>query len=62
MALKYVKEKAIKDYAKEKNRRVGYDFFVALDKFVETKIEKACITKNGSKITLDAEIAKYVGL
>ena len=62
MALRYVKEKTVRDFAKSKGKRVGHDFFVLIDKFIESKVEKACAVKNGSKKTLDADVAKFVGL
>jgi hypothetical protein len=62
MATKFIKENALRQFAKSKGRRVSYDFFQLFDRFVEQKMEKACTTKNGSKVTLDVEVAKYVGL
>lgn len=62
MATKFIKESALRAFAHTKGKRVSYDFFQLFDRFVETKMEKACATKNGTKVTLDVEVAKYVGL
>ena len=62
MALRYVKEKSVRDYIKSKGRRCGLYFLVALDKHTEGNVEKACSVKNGSKKTLDADVANFVGI
>lgn len=62
MSTKYIKENALRLYAKSKGHRVSYDFFQLFDRFVEEKMDKACATKNGTKITLDVEVAKFIGL
>lgn len=62
MATKFIKENALRQHAKAKGRRVSYDFFQLFDRFVEMKMNKACETKNGSKITLDIDVAKHIGL
>lgn len=58
--MRYIRTAFVKQLAKEYNKRVGKDFLLALDAFVEEKIIKACETKNGSKITLDADVAGFV--
>ena len=62
MATKFIKESALRELAKNSGKRVSYDFFQLFDRFVGEKMEKAIATKNGSKKTLDVEVAKYVGL
>ena len=58
--MRYIRTAFVKQLAKEHNKRVGKDFLLVLDSFVEEKIIKACETKNGSKITLDADVAGFV--
>jgi hypothetical protein len=54
--------KAIKELAKEHNKRVSEEFFDCLELHIRKKIVKACKTWNGQKKTLDAYIAGFVGL
>jgi hypothetical protein len=60
--MKYIVASNIKKLAKAKGRRVGQDFLAAIDNYVARKVEIACSVKNGSKITLDADVAVYVGI
>ena len=59
MVIKYTKVSAIKQLAKEIDRRCGQDFIAYLDKFIEQKIIKACKEHNGGKKTLDEFMAIY---
>lgn len=54
--------RAIKELAKQHNKRVGEDFFACLERHVKNKIIKACGTWNGHKKTLDSHIAGWVGI
>lgn len=58
--MKYINVKAIKGRAKDFDRRVGEDFLKRLDDFVGQKIESACQTRNGGKITIDNGVADMV--
>jgi hypothetical protein len=60
--MKYVVASNIKKMAWAKGKRVGKDFLAALDSFVARKVEAACTVKNGTKITLDNDVAAYVGI
>lgn len=60
--MEYLVVSNVKRLAKAKGRRVGKDFLCALDNYIARKVESACQVKNGSKITLDYEIAQYLGL
>lgn len=53
----YLVVSKIKTLASKKGRRVGKDYIDYLDRFVEEKIDRACETHNGGKITLDKSIA-----
>lgn len=57
-----INKKAIKEIAKLHNKRVSKEFIKILDGFVTRKIESACKIHNGGKVTLDAEIAGFIGL
>ena len=62
MASDFLCEKHIKDYCRTKDRRVGQDFMTMLDEKVREFLQKACAVHNGSKVTLDIDVAGYVGL
>lgn len=53
---------ALKKLAKENDRRVGADFLTLLDAFVLEKFMAALGQHNGTKKTLDAVVAGYVGI
>jgi hypothetical protein len=58
----FINRAAIRKLVKTKGRRVGADFLAAIDSFVARKVEIACTVKNGTKVTLDADVAVYVGI
>jgi hypothetical protein len=60
--MQFIKPAAIRKMAKAAGRRVGKDFLMALENFVGRKVEIALTVKNGTKITLDADVAVYVGV
>jgi len=60
--MKYVVASNVKKLARGKGRRCGADFLMALDNWIARKVEVACSVKNGSKITLDADMAVYIGI
>lgn len=62
MGMKYVVVSNVKKLARAKGRRIGSDFLAVLDSFIARKVELACMTKNGGKMTVDADVAVYVGL
>jgi hypothetical protein len=53
---------AVKKLAKEYDKRVGGDFMACLEQHIRQQIIKACGTHNGSKKTLGAEVAGWIGL
>jgi ribosomal protein S17E len=55
-------KKAVKEIAKQYNKRVSKEFLNILDGFVTRKIEIACKTHNGTKKTLDEQVAGFIGL
>lgn len=57
--LQYIKPAAIKRLAKQHGKRVGTDFLLALDGYIERKIESASNEHNGGRKTLDAALAGY---
>ncbi len=62
MKLKYIRSSAVRQYARERGRRVGRDFLTVLDDFVHAKIESGCDLHNGGRKTLNAHVAAFVGL
>jgi hypothetical protein len=60
--MKFLNQKAVKDYCHEHGKRVGKEFLDLFNAFIEKKLKVACGTHNGSKKTLDASIAGFVGL
>lgn len=58
--MKYINVSAIKERAKEFDRRVGADFLKRLDEFIAQKIDSACQTRNGGKKTIDNGVADMV--
>lgn len=57
-----VNQKAIKDFCKKRDRRVSPTFLHAIDRWLVVKLKQACRAHNGGKITLDADVAGYVGI
>jgi hypothetical protein len=57
-----INKKAIKEIAKSHNKRVSKQFIEILDGFVTRKIEAACKVHNGSKKTIDEQVAGFIGL
>lgn len=55
----YIKPAAIKRLAKQHGKRVGSDFLVALDGYIERKVKEAAFEHNGGRKTLDAALASY---
>lgn len=55
----YIKPAAIKRIAKQHGKRVGTDFLIALDGYIERKVKEASIEHNGGRKTLDAALAAY---
>lgn len=55
----YIKPAAIKRLAKQHGKRVGTDFLLALDGYIERKVKEASIEHNGGRKTLDAALAGY---
>lgn len=60
--MKYVVVSNVKKLARAKGKRVGKDFLAALDSFIARKVELAALVQNGGKVTIDADVAVYVGL
>lgn len=60
--MKFIVVSNVKKMVKAKGRRCGHDFLAALDNFIARKVEVACSVKNGGKVTLDADVAVYVGI
>lgn len=56
----YLREKSIKNLAREHGRRVGKGFRFALDLYIEQLVINACAIHNGGKITLDDDVFNYV--
>ena len=50
----------VKKLAASKGNRVGKDFLGALDRHIETLVEKACSEHNGGKKTLDFAVARFI--
>lgn len=57
--LQYIRPAAIKRLAKQQGKRVGADFLLALDGYIERKIESAAAEHNGGRKTIDAALAGY---
>lgn len=47
---------------KERGRRVSTEALQILDSFINTKLDRACKTHNGGKVTLDATVLAFVGV
>lgn len=58
--MRYINVNAVKARAKEFDRRVGKDFLQRFEEYVSKKIDSACMTKNGGKVTLDAGVADFI--
>lgn len=56
----FIKPTKVKARCKELGKRVGRGFLAALDLYVAEKIDAACKTHNGGRITLDREVAAVV--
>lgn len=60
--MKYINAAAIKKVIKASGKRTGKDFLQAVDDMVGSKVEKALNIHNGSKVTLDADVAALAGI
>lgn len=58
----YIKVKNVRAFVKSQSRRVGKDYLLMLDAHIQELLEKGCKQFNGSKITLDKEVAAMTGL
>ena len=58
----FVKAKPVKDYVKKSGHRTGRGFLYALDVFIQKKLDQAVKVHNGSKKTLDGDVAAFIGL
>jgi hypothetical protein len=56
----YIKASAIKKLVKSHGKRTANEFLLALDRFVQNKVEASCKEHNGGKKTLDAALAFYM--
>lgn len=62
MKAHFIKPAAVKKLLKEKGRRCSDSFLYALDGFIQTKLDQAAKVHNGGKVTVDAEVAGFVGI
>ena len=60
--MSFLNKKAIKDFCKDRGKRVGKGFIHSLEYTIEHYLRAACDTHDGGKITMDETIARYVGL
>lgn len=60
--MSFLNKKAIKDFCKDKGRRVGKDFMSSMERTVMCFLHDACQTHNGGKVTLDNAVASYIGM
>lgn len=62
MKTRFLRPSVVRKYLKEKGRRVSPSFLFALDAFIQKKLDEAVKVHNGGKVTLDAEVAGFVGI
>lgn len=55
----YIVVSTVRKTAKLYGRRIGSSFIAKLDQEIGLWVERACVTKNGGKKTLDATVASY---
>ena len=60
--MSYINASAIKKLVREGGKRPGKDFLQAVNDMVGSKLEKALQIHNGSKKTLDLEVATLAGI
>lgn len=62
--MNYINTTHIKKLVKEisPSKRIGKDFLFLLDIHIESLIKKAVTVHNGSKKTIDRDVAAYLGL
>jgi len=56
----YIKSAAVRKLAKSHGKRTANEFLLALDRFVQSKVEASCKEHNGGKKTLDIALAHYM--
>lgn len=56
----YIKASAVRKLAKSHGKRTAMEFLLALDRFVQSKVEDSCKEHNGGKKTLDSALAHYM--
>ena len=57
--MQYLNASNIRKLAKTKGKRVSKGYLLALDVWIETKIESSCRLHNGGKATLVAELLGF---
>lgn len=60
--MKYINASAVKKLIKASGKRTGKDYLQALDDMVGSRVEKSLAIHNGSKVTLDADVAALAGI
>jgi len=60
--MRYINQKAIREFFKQRGKRVGRDFLFAVDSFLQSKFNAVDEVHLGGRKTLTQEIAHYVGL
>lgn len=62
MKLRFVRTPQVKKYLKDKGRRVSPSFLYALDAYIQRKLDETAEVHNGGKVTVDADVAGFVGV
>ena len=60
--MRYIKEKSVRELAKEHGKRVGKDFLLILDAYIEDRLKAAFHCHNGGHKTIDAGVAGWIGI
>jgi len=56
----YIKTSAIRKLVKSHGKRTSQEFLIALDHYIQERIEKVAKEHNGGKKTLDAKLLAYL--
>lgn len=57
---RYVRASGVRKRVKENGKRCGRDFLDALDRHIESVVNRCCVQWNGARKTLDATIINLI--
>lgn len=60
MKILFLNQSAVRQLVKQNGKRSSSEFLLALDDLVRSRVNAACKTHNGGRVTLDATVLGHV--